>query len=337
MGEVSGREEKFRQALLNEVKGSLFEYLVAQELAGAAGALGDFLTSIPDHYQQVLEQQERLLREADAGLALLLPRWARQAAEAFRSSAVLPIEQVRLTGQLSTTAQGQELGSCDVLLKGGAGDTRLSLKLNKARAAVNTKSGGVKSFFGQYFTHASAAREQERFSAAVEREHALVRRELFALEDLPEEAPDWGPWRERGLTELPGELRPEARELLHAYYARLARALDDSLATLAAEDAGRFTQALALLAGLAPQQVQLICFHEYPARDDLDVRVTSYRQGLAQLSQWQRLPATDSASVEFAIGAWRLAIRVKPMNTFTTTAIKMNCSVRYETRATRSR
>lgn len=329
MGEVSGRDLKFRQALLNEVKGSLFEYLVAQQLATRAQTLGAFLAAIPSQYQQGLEQQERLLREVDPGLAQRLPHWAMQAAEAVWGHLPPARWETRLTGQLSASL-GEELGACDVLLTSAQESVRLSLKLCKARAAVNTKSAGVKSFFTSYFPLSSAADEQARFSDAVEREHLLLRQELYAIEELPAESSDWGAWRRRGLPELPGELRPELRERLHAYYARLARALGASLGVLAAQDPQRFATALGDLAGLGPGQLQVICFHEYPVRPELEVRVTSYLEGLAHLAHWKPRSTTERASVNYDIGSWLLALRIKPMNTFTTTAIKINCSVRYE-------
>ena len=52
-----------KEALFNEVKGSLFEYLVAKEIAKSSENELEFQNSIDKNYLHVLSQQDRLVRQ----------------------------------------------------------------------------------------------------------------------------------------------------------------------------------------------------------------------------------------------------------------------------------
>jgi hypothetical protein len=85
--------DKFREALFNEIKGSLFEYLVAQEFARRAGIEASFLRSLPAHYQRVLEQQDNMTREAYPELLPRLPRWSQQVVDCWEQR--FPAEKIQ--------------------------------------------------------------------------------------------------------------------------------------------------------------------------------------------------------------------------------------------------
>jgi hypothetical protein len=205
----------------------------------------------------------------------------------------------------------------------------VSLKLNKKQGLVNTKSAGVKSFLAQYFPHALEL--QECFSQLVEVEHALLRDELLELMGLAP-AQSWTGWRERGLSELPGEQTVAVKEILHCYYSRLASQLERDLIQLQQLDAASFNDGLVRLLGFShPQLIQLICFHELQSKNPHHCEVLVHDQARVrdELSRLRFRESRETASVELELKSWLLQIRIKPMNKFTTTAIKINCSVKY--------
>ena len=75
--------DKFREALFNEIKGSLFEYLTALEIARLNNRELDFLKNLPEHYQQVLEQQDHMTRQLYPELVQYMPLWAKTTAHEF--------------------------------------------------------------------------------------------------------------------------------------------------------------------------------------------------------------------------------------------------------------
>lgn len=323
--------DKHREALFNEIKGSLFEYLVAQEFARRARLEANFLRSLPAHYQRVLEQQDHMTREAYPELLPHLPHWAKQVVDAWEQR--FPAEKIHaiaLTGQLTHTDASATQGEADFTIT----TDRLrsvSLKLNKRQGAVNTKSGGIKSFFTTYFSEAQAVATQEQFNQLVDAEFSVLRFELHQMAGLAEDD-DWASWRRAGLAELPGELPTDMRERLHAFYARVSLAVRDALVGIEQRDPRVFEAGLLRLCGFGlPGIVQLIGFHDLHGKnpEQLDVQIHDEEAVRSRLRQKLWRPNADSASCELELHEWLLQIRVKPMNKFTTTAIKMNCSVRY--------
>lgn len=314
------------EALLNELKGSIFEYLVARELARASGVEEDFLVSLGDDYQRLLERQDLMLRECFPHMPQYLFQWAKKTATHFLAIQSQTITQIRLAGQFS---HQKDQGESDFKLWLDGAEMPVSLKLNKKQGLVNTKSAGVKSFLTQYFPHALEL--QERFSQLVEVEHSLLRDELLELMGLPA-SESWSGWRERGLSELPGEQTVAVKEILHRYYSRLASQLERDLIQLQQLDAAPFNDGLVRLLGFShPQLIQLICFHELQSKNPqhCEVLVHDQQRVRVELSSLRFRESRETASVEIELKSWLLQIRIKPMNKFTTTAIKINCSVKY--------
>ena len=65
MGKITSSSNVLTQkeALFNEVKGSLFEYLVAKEIAKSIGDELGFQSLIDPNYLNVLGQQDRMVRQ----------------------------------------------------------------------------------------------------------------------------------------------------------------------------------------------------------------------------------------------------------------------------------
>lgn len=323
--------EKFREALFNEIKGSLFEYLTAQAIARSHKLEAIFLRSLPPHYQQVLEQQDHMTRELYPKLVEFLPLWAKATAQAIHGTLTAPVTSVQLTGQLVHTEAASAQGEADFFVTDAAGERAFSLKLNKRAGAVNTKSGGIKSFFVTYFDVPAARELQESFNQLVDAEFAILREELLELVGLAPSA-SWEAWTAAGFSELPGELPEDLRARIHGFYSRLAQELGVSLRRIEASAPEAFVTGLERLCGFGEREVtQVICFHDLQGAtpEAVSVRVHGQADVRARLEKYRWRETQNIASVELELADWVLQIRIKPMNKFTTTAIKMNCSLRF--------
>ncbi len=314
------------EALLNELKGSVFEYLVARELARTTNLEEEFHLSLSDEYQRLLERQDLMLRECFSSLPQYLSLWSKKTAQHFIETERRTISKIQLAGQFS---HQKDQGESDINIWLDHEQIPLSLKLNKKQGLVNTKSAGVKSFLTQYFSHAQAL--QDNFNMLVESEHSLLREELLEVMDLAQ-SDNWKAWRERGFSELPGEQPEEIKLILHRYYSRMAVQLQSDLSSLLNLDPQAFRSGLIRLLGFyQPNLIQLICFHELQSKtpQHCEVVLHDYQRVENEISEIHFRANKETASVEIELKSWLLQIRIKPMNKFTTTAIKINCSVKY--------
>ena len=321
---------KHREALFNEIKGSLFEYLVAQELSTRYDSELAFLRALPAHYQAVLNQQDRMTRELYPELVEMLPLWSKQAADGFQKIfPSLKVTGLELTGQLGHTPD--ERRETDFVLQTSSGALPVSLKLNKRASSVNTKSGGIKSFLTEYFPGEVASREQATLSLLVDTAFAGLHSELHEVAGIAA-SEGWDDWRRQGLSELPGELPPELSQRLHKFYAVLSKQLRASLQQVAKASPQVFQQGLLRLVGMGlADLVQVICFHELHGKTPQQslVLVHQMPEVIDRIQAVEWLPEKDVSSFSLGLKDWELHVRIKPMNKFTTTAIKINCAVKY--------
>lgn len=321
---------KQREALFNEIKGSLFEYLVTHELGKRYGAELAFMRALPTHYQSVLAQQDRMTRELYPELVTMLPLWSKLAADAFQARFPnLEVLALDLTGQFGHSPD--ERRETDFVLQTTTGPVPVSLKLNKRSSAVNTKSGGIKSFLTEYFPGPLAQREQAELSVLVDTTFAGLQAELHEAAGISN-AGGWDNWTRAGLSELPGELPKDLSALLHQFYAVLAERLRLALVKIAADTPAEFEQGLMRLVGMGlTDLVQLVCFHDLhgAAPERATVLVHEFREVQARVQEFSWAPAKDVSFFTLVLRDWQLHIRIKPMNKFTTTAIKINCAVSF--------
>ncbi len=312
-----------KEALFNEVKGSLFEFLIARKIALLNGDELSFLNSLDKNYLNVLSQQDRMVRQFYPEMLSFL-------------SAVSESSVGELTRYLGEKAHGPrligkfaEINEADLILSSSTGAIALSIKLNKKNAYVNTKSGGVKSFFLHYFSFINPS-QQEEFNLLVDQEYNRVSHELHALNDM-EFSGDYTEWVKRGKSELPGELTDGERKILKSFYARIAVQMHRILSQAKDQNPEAFSRSLPALMGFSsPEILQLVCFHDFKTDNSADVFIHSFKDVESSLKNAEILPFNQTSSVEVSLGDWSLQIRIKPMNKFTTTAIKINCSVRFK-------
>ena len=191
---------------------------------------------------------------------------------------------------------------------------------------MNTKSGGVKSFFQEYFKLAPEV--QQSFNQLVDLEFSRMGYELHEWKGL-EFSGDFNQWVKHGFSELPGELEPEGRAILKSYYSRLAFKMHEILTKAFSEDSKGFISSLPRLMGFSSENIlQAICFHDFKSGTAAVIDIHRFQDLKKSLKLVKILPFDDISSVEIMLGDWSLQLRIKPMNKFTTTAIKINCSVK---------
>lgn len=316
------QDQTKKEALFNEVKGSLFEYLMARRIAQLGNEELKFLESLDKNYLHVLSQQDRMVRQFYPEMLTFLGKVSDLSAN----------ELVKYLGEIPHSAQliGKfaDINEADLMLVSGQGPVSLSLKLNKKNSFVNTKSGGIKSFFENYFSFIPSQKQQD-FNALVDQEFTRMSYELHALNDM-EFSGNYTEWVKRGKSELPGELSEDERKILKDFYARIAVEMHKILTEAQISQHLEFSKCLPALMGFSsPEILQLVCFHDFKTGDGQSVAIHSFKDIEKYLSEAEILPFHQTSSVDLRLGEWSLQIRVKPMNKFTTTAIKINCSVRF--------
>ncbi len=317
------QDQTKKEALFNEVKGSLFEYLMARRLSQLAGNELKFLESLDKNYLNVLSQQDRMVRQFYPEMLTFLTQVSHDSAN----------ELVKFLGEVPHTPQLRgkfgTVNEADLMLESTKGIIPLSLKLNKKNSFVNTKSGGIKSFFVNYFSFIKPEIQQD-FNRMVDQEFTRMSYELHALNDM-EFNGDYANWVRSGKSELPGELSTEERGVLKSFYARIAVEMHRILLEAQTSHPTQFSASLPALMGFStPEILQLVYFHDFKTQGHGSVSIHSYAEVQKWLKAATLLPFNQTSSVEMNLGDWALQIRVKPMNKFTTTAIKINCSVKFK-------
>lgn len=321
------------EALINEFKGNLFEYLVGVKLALAVDGEADFLRSIDSQLLMRLRAYEDWLWQHDSDLAMQLPILAEQASAKLREKLGECYSQVRVIGKLAGGSHDDSFGEADLLLlKDNEVVFPVSLKLCRRGAYVNTKSAGVRSFLSKYF---SLALEQERLNHILDESFGEFAQTLHLRHGLSESNSFGEEWKSAGLPVLPGELDSDDQKLLHEHYARIIAVIYEAIANLLKERPAQFSESLAALLGFQNAKlIQMTCFHhdEKNQRYQLDrLHLVSGQERLQALEQMTLLaPKPEQASFTLGFVWGNLQIRVKPMNKFIQAAMKVNCSVRDE-------
>jgi hypothetical protein len=316
-----------KEALFNEVKGSLFEFLLGRKIAQLNQAELIFIQGLDQNYLNVLSQQDRMVRQFYPEMLTFLNQMSQASVAALISFLKETPKSPQLMGKFINSSVADHLHEADLILETSKGILPLSLKLNKKNSFVNTKSGGIKSFFTQYFSFMDSTYQQD-FNRLVDQEFIRMSIELHALNDM-EFSGDYKEWVALGKSELPGELTPAERDILKRFYARMARQLHLILSMALEQDARSFAESLCPLMGFSQKDIlQLICFHDFKTQGTQEILIHSFADVEEHLSEVRINEFRETSSVDLNLGPWNLQIRIKPMNKFTTTAIKINCSVK---------
>jgi hypothetical protein len=324
---VSASDSK-KEALFNEVKGSLFEFLIAKKLSVKKNDELGFLKSLDKNYLNVLGQQDRMVRQFYPEMLPFLEQSAMLTAEVIFEHFQGDLLHPRLLGKFSNSSTQND--ETDIIVTHSGQEKKLSIKLNKKNSYVNTKSGGIKSFFQVYFPFLSSETQSE-FNQFVDLEFTRMGLELHECENLIYPG-NFSSWVASGRSELPGELNDGCRTILHDYYSRISAKMNSVLLQAYRTHPEEFKKSLGPLMGFTSTEIaQVICFHDFKHKDSFPaISVHEHGEIAKSLEEEELSIEHQKASVQIDFGPWSLQIRVKPMNKFTTTAIKVNCSIKFK-------
>ncbi len=340
-----------KEALLNELKGNIFEFLLASNLARhfqhEATFIQNFMALDEGKVHEDFNRYQSYLLDNDIELYLLLPGLAAKAKDYLLKetdffTGFLPMQTHLLGKWASSFNQGDALKESDLVFVDAHGNAKgLSLKLCKAQAFVNTKSAGVRSFIAKYFSVFPESIDlQNELNTYLDQSFGAMRDECYQWADLVFNSEGEtsrtqfdSQWKEQGLPVLPGELPDELKQILHQHYQRMIRRIYEALEYFWKTDREKFTLCLLPIVGLGtPEISQLTCFHKSSkeSRYLLDhfefFNQIHFDESLHDIS-WPSLKEGIS-SFELDLGVKTLQIRVKPMNTFIVSGLKINCSVK---------
>jgi hypothetical protein len=299
------------------------------------------MSQIPGEYLQRLMQYEEWLQERDSYLFGQMPVLAQYCFEALIPSLPFRPSAIEILGKKSATLGDRQWEEADLLLKGAeASDIfPLSLKLCRNGAFVNTKSGGIKSFLSKYFFGFVEVEEmQAKLNRLVTREFERMRVALHQHAGLADDA-NWSNWLAAGKSELPGQLADSEREIVHQFYSTTNDFLQSSLRQLYEENEDLFvTSLLPLLGAGHPKLFQLILLYENSKEkkyQPCSAILLSNADLLKEIGDIQFVNQKDNglSSFELRLLSRELQIRCKPMNKFTTPALKINCSVKFQAKS----
>lgn len=327
-----------KEALINEFKGNLFEYLVASSIARNNKVERAFIGSFGGQMKEQFSHYEQWLRQNEPELLKELPVLAQATAKSLENFLPEYVENVLVMGKMAAGNHDMTFGECDIMAIGRDQKVPISLKLCKGGAFVNTKSAGVKSFLSNYFTEISLAHDfQKQFSEFIDESFLRMGHELYAMAGLEFSGRFDTEWRDAGLSELPGQLPKNMQEVVLETYYILARKLYEYLKNLNEVEPVLFAKALWPLIGQRDDNlVQATCFHKSTKKNGKDHKyqlssllVHRHERGAKEsVSAFIKPIKEKISSFEILFSGLILQIRIKPMNKFTTASYKVNCSIK---------
>jgi hypothetical protein len=319
-------------ALLNEYKGNIFEYLTCQFVARYYGVEKVFLENLTEDMLSILEQQESYLRNYFPYLLKELPKLADLTAKEIKKYlGEKSICKVSLLGKVLANQQNSHLKETDFILEEDNGQIYpVSLKISKSGAYVNSKSAGLKTFFLKYFSLFSCEQIQQQFNEFCDYHYEEMAIAMHAEADIEYEQ-GFKNWVCCGMEVLPGQLEEQYRHYLLDYYAKVNAQLLKLLKELYDKDQKIFAECLKALIGFSYAEIiQVTAF--YKLKDGV------FDHHWVHIVKNEELKVLDfkmrKNNFDILLHHLALQIRVKPMNTFTAKAFKINCAVKYNSTST---
>ncbi len=338
MKKVDYNNQIQKEAILNEFKGNLFEFLVAQGLARKSKIEDQFLLSLPLDFKARLGSYEEMMRIHEPRLLTKLPSLASRTVDKIWEDVNLSSFDFtgwNVIGKMVATNDSKTWNETDIVGSyrdslGAIKKLAISLKLSKDHSFVNTKSAGVKSFLTKYFQvfGKDVVSMQNELNSEVDESFLMMGHKLYSMIDCEFKGTFNSDWTSH-YTELPGELSPQMRSIVHENYHRVALKLSDLLLRLKEINSELFFDSLYALCGFGHEEIiQVNCFHQ--DYDLKDITIKKFDDLFSKNNkECTLLPIKDLASsVEIVLGKMILQVRVKPMNKFTTAAYKINCSIK---------
>ena len=324
-----GKNNSENNALLNEYKGNLFEYLVASGVAKSWGIEKSFIQSFGGEAKERLNFYQNELLVVDSSMYMELAKSANTVADRIAQTLKKEnIHNILVIGKSAGGSHDESFAECDIMLLGEERNVPISLKICKKGAFVNTKSAGIRSFVKKYFGQFSSAdSKQSELNEFLDVSFEDMGRSMYEHRGLSEFDQFGNQWQE---SDLPGKLPSDLKAILLDHYYRVSSKLYEALKTYSKEDNELFKQCLLPILGLSSQDIiQVTCFHNGDHKVN-SIEIFSYSDFLHGREHCDFLQfKKETSSFELSFGEKVIQIRVKPMNVFTVSGLKVNCSLKY--------
>jgi hypothetical protein len=340
--------ERQKDALVNEYKGNIFEYLWARSCLESLDLSYTQLV-VDDSLMEMFLIQENFLRHERPRLLTSLHLWAQESV-AFILSDLVPYFKNSETKIYILGKKGgnftQDLWQkipheSDVLLVNESKKKiqSISLKLALAKSYVNCKSSGLQSFLEKYFSFAPEIIHffQGNLNFHLDQyfeEFRLGLHENHQLEDLG----GFRSWINNHQSLLPGELQQEDKKILNQLYENLGEIVYKTLEELYTLNRDLFFQGIFRLLGFDHESesssfFQLIAFtpSENLVNQSLvdilkvDENVLKKNDPLLQAISFSRRGGNTLLHLPWG----QMAFRIKPMNTFSSPGFKLNIAFQW--------
>lgn len=321
------------ESLLNEMRGNLFEYLFAKNLANHFKILEKFERGINSELSDQFRIYQTHILQHFPDLPQKLLGLAEQAVGKFHEHrSILPdeVSDIQVVGKV--TGQAKESQEADILLYEAPGNICLgiSLKMMHVRGYVNTKSGGAQSFVEKYFQSITGVENyHDRFLDSVQSNYEQIVQKTCQILDIPTASISNGEWKNYLESRLPGQQPPEVREQIHLGYNKMILSLYEVFKEMHTAEPVQFKSCLTQLFGMTgANNVSVMCYYSKDYNlDDLDILTKDQLEKELEDLEIQA-EAPEKSSFTINTPKYSLQVRIKPMNEFTVPSYKINCSVK---------
>jgi hypothetical protein len=314
---------KEKEALINELKGNLFEYLIGLFLSKIHQIEANFHRNFSGEIKEKLTRYEIHLLKNDPYLFKKLPFMAKEVAQKINNFLPSKIDNIFVVGMAGFRFNLKET---DILVISNNEKIPISVKLCKANSFVNTKSAGVKSFIKNYFQDFEMSGEwQNQLNILVDLSFEKMARKMHEIAGLEFKGGFYLDWEESGFSHLPGKLPTEMKKILYQFYFEINSKIFDIFFKMESISPAKLNKCLFPLLGFGEKGIiRMTCYHS-DNYSSLKFTLSS----LDQLKDGKLGRLKDGlSSFEIIFPGRILQIRVKPMNVFTTPAVKINCSTK---------
>jgi len=345
------------RAILNEYKGVLFEYLSAVEISSRYELSDTLISNIDSKKLYRYSHYEKLILLNEPSWMILIE----QAAVKFTDELLMFLKLSKIEKVLNICLQGNQQSKndkeTDLLLETTSGNYLLSLKFYKSLSGVNTKSAGIFSLINTYFENYNPKlilTLQNDLCEFTYLNYISFMEEMFQVMNEPiipkskmESNKDYclrvnnlfkTYLTKHDISSYPGKLIGEYKESLLKYYAKLSKYIFDIFVKLKNENPVNFKKVIVSLCGFKDaSQIQCIVTHDEISESQNDIKIirenvqvsfNSSAELYSSLNSIELINHKNTSYFEIKFTNYLLQIRVKPMNTFTTPGIKINCSLK---------
>jgi hypothetical protein len=352
---MSQEEYAHQENLINELKGHLFEFFLGHALSQELNCEEQYLFQIHHnpHIKKNLTIYERELGRIEKNMPFLIQQLAQSSVKIIQEKLlkenIQKISGIEFCGKWIKNDAHSEVKDlknikeeADLVLYTSSSSSSslqdffipLSLKLGKKGSFVNTKNGGVQSFLVKYFDFFSPEKNQLELNEFLKISNLKM---TFQLEksmglELWDKKTQKEQLEVEGYSLLPGQLPQDMRTILFDYYHEVARRIYLNLCDYYEKNPAEFTWALLKLCGLTLEGMwQLVCYHHQHHLHR--IRLLTERDISELLNEGIRMEPIKKGLSSFQIFIGKkenlaLQIRVKPMNEYLSTSLKVNCSLK---------